>query len=319
MFVEHLNFVHLEPWGDGCREIAVGSEPMIDAPVTGPRQRSSRVLAAAAALAFAAGLTAAVVKDKPSAVVRVGTAGDSSSIGLPDLDVPTPMVAEPTTTSITTPTTNFIATPTTTSITRPPTAPVAKVPFPTITLPTLRRPQPTTTTTTTTTAPPGAGGRVAPVVANSRSTSSSHRAGRDRCGTPLSSANLGATRAVTQGTLTVTLVVYACEHYDGEFTQNFVHVEGAGAVLRAVHLDFGDGTATDVGVYRWACDDPKRPNPYHANGPFHTYTAAGAYTVNATVTTAACSPPGDGPADVETTTVTLTTYQIAGSRPRPPH
>ena len=157
------------------------------------------------------------------------------------------------------------------------------------------------------------------MVANSRSTSSSHRAGRDRCGTPSGSGDLGATRAVTQGTLTVTLEVYACEHYDGEFTQNVVHVEGAGAVLRAVHLDFGDGTATDVAVYRWAFDDPKRPNPYHANGPFHTYTAVGAYTVNATVTTAACSPPGDGPADVETTTVTPTTYQIAGSRPRPPH
>src|SRR5436190_733283 len=82
---------------------------------------------------------------------------------------------------------------------------------------------------------------------------------------PSGSGDIGATAAVTDGSFIATLEVYDCEHYDGDFTQNFVHVDGADVVLRSVHLDFGDGTATDVGVYRWACSDPHRPNPYHAN------------------------------------------------------
>jgi hypothetical protein len=265
----------------------MGLEPLIDAPPGGDRRRVRlvRALVAAAVVAFAAGLTAAAVGDEPS------------SLGLATVGNPAPAPASPTDLDEATTTTRVTVAPTTatTPATVPVTAPVVKIPVSTVTVPTLARPRPTTTTTTTTTASAPAG---------------------DRCGTPSGSGDLGATRSVTEGAQTVTLEVYACEHYEGEFTQNFVHVDTADAVLKAVHLDFGDGTSTDVGVYRWGCADPRRPNPYHANGPIHTYTAPGDYIVTATVTTVSCLPT-DSSLDERTTTVSLTTYQIAGPRPRP--
>jgi hypothetical protein len=199
----------------------------------------------------------------------------------------------PTTTADPTSSSTATTTTTTTAV-----RPTVKVALPPVTLPALPRLLPTSTTTVTTAPPAPPGG--------------------ERCGTPSGYGDLGATRAVTQGTTTITLEVYACEHYNGEFTQNFVHVAGPDTQLRTVHLDFGDGSATDVGIYRWSCTDPSRPDPYTANAPFHTYTAAGAYPVTATVTTASCAPTdGSAPAE-QTTTVSLTTYQLAGPRPRSP-
>jgi hypothetical protein len=269
----------------------MGFEPMVNAPAKpGRRRRRVRVLAGTVTLIVAAGLVAAGRRQGSDDVVRLSTTGQPAAVAPPftEPDVAPTTTADPTSSSTATTTT------TTTAV-----RPTVKVALPPVTLPALPRLLPTSTTTMTTAPAASPGG--------------------ERCGTPSGYGDLGATRAVTQGTTTITLEVYACEHYAGEFTQNFVHVAGPDIQLRAVHLDFGDGSATDVGVYRWPCTDPSRPDPYTASGPSHTYTTAGAYPVTATVTTASCAPTdGSAPAE-QTTTVSLTTYQLSGPRPTSTH
>lgn len=141
--------------------------------------------------------------------------------------------------------------------------------------------------------------------------------GGARCGTPSGYAGLGADRAATAGRLTVTLTVYSCEVYDGESLQNFVSVDDRNSLLRSVHLDYGDGSTHDAGIYPWRCEEPNRPNPYASGGSPHAYAAPGAYEVTATVTTASCDGWEAGqPSGVEqTATVRMTVYRIAGRRP----
>jgi hypothetical protein len=64
-------------------------------------------------------------------------------------------------------------------------------------------------------------------------------------------------------------------------------------VLRAVRIDFGDGTARPVDVVEWVCNDPGAPNLYDVVLPAHSYGAPGAYAVTVTATTAPCSPDDD--------------------------
>jgi hypothetical protein len=64
-------------------------------------------------------------------------------------------------------------------------------------------------------------------------------------------------------------------------------------VLRALHVDFGDGTAQTPEVQPWACNAPDAPDLFDLSLPGHTYGRAGTYVVRATVTTATCSPDDD--------------------------
>lgn len=64
-------------------------------------------------------------------------------------------------------------------------------------------------------------------------------------------------------------------------------------VLRAVRIDFGDGTALTVDVVAWDCNAPGAPNPHDVALPAHTYGAPGTYAVTAAVTSATCSPDDD--------------------------
>ncbi len=64
-------------------------------------------------------------------------------------------------------------------------------------------------------------------------------------------------------------------------------------VLRAVRIDFGDGTARTVDVVAWECNAPGAPNPYDVALPAHTYGGPGTYAVTVAATTAACSPDDD--------------------------
>ena len=66
-----------------------------------------------------------------------------------------------------------------------------------------------------------------------------------------------------------------------------------GEVLRAVRVDFGDGTSRTLDVVAWECNAPGAPNPYDLVLPAHTYGGPGTYAVGVTVTTAACSPDDD--------------------------
>ena len=66
-----------------------------------------------------------------------------------------------------------------------------------------------------------------------------------------------------------------------------------GRVLRAVRIDFGDGTALTVDVVAWDCNAAGAPNPYDVALPAHAYGAPGTYGVTVAATTAACSPDDD--------------------------
>jgi hypothetical protein len=65
------------------------------------------------------------------------------------------------------------------------------------------------------------------------------------------------------------------------------------SVLRAVRIDFGDGTALTVDLVAWDCNAPGAPNPYDVALPAHTYGGPGTYAVAVTATTAVCSPDDD--------------------------
>jgi hypothetical protein len=244
-----------------------------EASFTAPtRQRRRRWPALAAFGLLVVAIAATVVlPDDGEPELRLATQAPVGAVALPDAS---PLPTLP------------VTVPTTVPVTVP-TVPVTVPKLPPVTVP-----RPSTTTTTTT----------QPVPVATPGT---------RCGTPSGYGGYGATQTATSGRITVTIEIYHCESYDGDQVQNFVHVDDPDGVLVSVHLDYGDGTTHQGGVYRWACDDPKRPRPYVFNGPWHSYAAAGAYPVTATVTTANCS----GGAD-QTATVSITAHRIAGLRPR---
>lgn len=64
-------------------------------------------------------------------------------------------------------------------------------------------------------------------------------------------------------------------------------------VLRAVRVDFGDGTVLPGDVQPWECGAPGAPNPYELMLPAHTYGSPGTYAVTVVATTATCSPDDD--------------------------
>jgi hypothetical protein len=69
--------------------------------------------------------------------------------------------------------------------------------------------------------------------------------------------------------------------------------ENGAAVLRAVRVDFGDGTASTLDVVAWECNAADAPNPHEVALPAHTYGGPGTYDIIVTATTAACSPDDD--------------------------
>jgi len=173
---------------------------------------------------------------------------------------------------------------TTTTVTLPPTTlpPVTIPPLPKLTTTTVRR-------TTTTTAPKRVSGA--------------------DCGTPTGVNGLGADTSATVGQTTATLEVYPCHVYDEDGgLQNWVIVDNKDATLTSVHVDYGDGTTWNTGS-SWACPDPKRPNPYYVNDPWHHYQP-GRYTITATVVTTSCTDNSQ-----TTVTVTIPVFRESGKRP----
>jgi hypothetical protein len=247
------------------------SEALLIAPALQRRRRWPAV--AAFGFLVMAIAAAVVLPDEGEPELRLATQAPAGAVAVPDTSpLPTLPVTVPATVPL--------------PVTVPP-VPVTVPKLPPVTVP-----RPSTTTTMTT----------EPVPVATPGT---------RCGTPSGYGGYGATQTVTSGRIKATVEIYHCESYDGEQVQNFVHVDDSDGVLVSVHLDFGDGTVHEGGVYRWACDDPKRPRPYVFNGPWHSYAAAGAYPVTATVTTAGCSGGQE-----QTATVSVTAHRIAGPRPR---
>jgi hypothetical protein len=246
-----------------------------EASLTAPPGQRPRRWPALAALVLLLGSVAGAVAlpDDGEPELRLATQAPAGAVAVPDTSpLPTLPVTVPTTVPL------------------PVTLPTVPVTVPK--LPRVTVPRPSTTTTATT----------EPVPVATPGT---------RCGTPSGYGGYGATQTATAGSLTVTIEIYHCETYDGEQVQNFVHVDDPDGVLVSVHLDYGDGTTHQGGIYRWACDDPKRPRPYVFNGPWHLYAAAGAYPVSAKVTTASCST-----GEEQAATVSITAHRIAGPRPR---
>lgn len=182
------------------------------------------------------------------------------------------------------------------------TLPTLPVTLPTVTLPRLtRRPTiPTTTTTARAAAPPPTKPRVA-----------------SRCETPYGYNDMGAQRTVTSGRLTVTLQVFPCVQYDEDFLQNHVVVEDRGSVIRAIGLDYGDGTRNTNGFHYYQCGDPNEPHPHYWGAGYHVYKAVGTYTVTTTVTTASCDRWAEAHTEREQVTVTVSVdvHRVAGKRP----
>ena len=245
-----------------------------------------RVLAVATVVVLATSVGVAAARSGGPAPLRVTTMAGSAADAVPDLP------PDPTTTTAPA----LPTVPATVPATLPSVPPTVPVTLPKVTLPKLPRPRPSTTTTTRPAPPPPSG---------------------NRCGTPWGYGGYGASHTVADGRLTVLLGIVDCEHYDGEYMQTHLEISDAGSLFRSIHVDFGDGTTYDTSGSTWTCDSPNRPNPYYGSAPFHTYTAAGTYTVTASVTTSSCSawPDTHQLVDDQTVTVTITTYQIAGRRP----
>lgn len=64
-------------------------------------------------------------------------------------------------------------------------------------------------------------------------------------------------------------------------------------VLRAVQVDFGDGTVFGADVQPLACTAPDAGNPQDLALPGHTYAGPGSYVVKVTAITASCGAAGD--------------------------
>ena len=135
----------------------------------------------------------------------------------------------------------------------------------------------------------------------------------ERCGVPSGYGGYGAKKSRTTGPTTVTVEAYMCESYDGEPTQIFTHIEDSGGVVRSLHLDYGDGTANDQDLSNYC--GGSGASPYSISGPPHTFAAPGAYTVKATVAMQRCPADASSANDLQTATVEITVYRVAGPRP----
>lgn len=133
------------------------------------------------------------------------------------------------------------------------------------------------------------------------------------CGTPSGYGGYGADLTTTVGTTKVTLQIYSCHLYDGDRLQNFVFVDDPSVVVKAVKVDYGDGTTDEGGVFPWSCGQSDRPNPYTYNGRPHAYSAAKTYRVAATVTWARCADGVEG--EQATATLNMPVHRHAGPRP----
>ena len=127
---------------------------------------------------------------------------------------------------------------------------------------------PSTTSTTTTTAPPPTTTTAPPA--------------------PIAAASATA----TDGPVTLLLDVRPAAEgrsLEGQLTARFEDLR----VLRAVRVDYGDGTVLDVEVPALRCNDPAAPERYELPVPVHAYGAAGTYPLTVVATTATCSPDDD--------------------------
>ena len=81
-------------------------------------------------------------------------------------------------------------------------------------------------------------------------------------------------------------------------------------VLRAVRIDFGDGTVLPVAVHAWSCYHTQAPNPSVITLPDHVYGAGGTFDVTLVVTTGHCTWP-DTDSGPETTSELRVTVVVS--------